>query len=111
LGLSCVRADVKNVSGRKSDVLDCQWLHQLMSYGLLSGAFRPTDDVCALRAVSRQRDMLLASQARHIQHMQKALTQMNVQLANVISMWLARRVRKSCAASLPANVTVKSWQR
>jgi transposase len=56
-----------------------------MSYGLLSGAFRPTDDVCALRAVSRQRDMLLASQARHIQHMQKALTQMNVQLANVIS--------------------------
>ncbi len=76
---------VKNVSGRKSDVLDCQWLQQLMSYGLLSGAFRPADEVCALRAVSRQRDMLLASQARHIQHMQKALTQMNVQLANVIS--------------------------
>jgi hypothetical protein len=76
---------VKNVSGRKSDVLDCQWLQQLMSYGLLSGAFRPGDDICALRAVSRQRDMLLASQARHVQHMQKALTQMNVQLANVIS--------------------------
>lgn len=76
---------VKNVSGRKSDVLDCQWLQQLMSYGLLSGAFRPADDICALRAVSRQRDMLLASQARHVQHMQKALTQMNVQLANVIS--------------------------
>ncbi len=76
---------VKNVSGRKSDVLDCQWLQQLMSYGLLSGAFRPTDEICMLRAVSRQRDMLLASQGRHIQHMQKALTQMNVQLANVIS--------------------------
>jgi hypothetical protein len=76
---------VKNVSGRKSDALDCRWLQQLMSYGLLSGAFRPTDEICMLRAVSRQRDMLLASQGRHIQHMQKALTQMNVQLANVIS--------------------------
>jgi transposase len=53
---------VKNVSGRKSDVLDCQWLQQLMSYGLLSGAFRPTDEICALRAVSRQRDMLLSYQ-------------------------------------------------
>ena len=76
---------VKNVSGRKSDVLDCQWLQQLMSYGLLSGAFRPADAVCALRALSRQREMLLKSQARHVQHMQKALTQMNIQLANVIS--------------------------
>ena len=76
---------VKNVSGRKSDVLNCQWLQQLMSYGLLSGAFRPKEEICALRAVSRQRDMLLTSQARHVQHMQKALAQMNVQLANVIS--------------------------
>lgn len=75
---------VKNVSGRKSDVLDCQWLQQLMGYGLLSGAFRPKDEICALRAVSR-RDMLLSYQARHVQHMQKALAQMNVQLANVIS--------------------------
>lgn len=76
---------VKNVSGRKSDVLDCQWLQQLMSYGLLRGAFRPADAVCVLRALSRQREMLLKSQARHVQHMQKALTQMNIQLANVIS--------------------------
>ena len=76
---------VKNVSGCKSDVLDCQWLQQLMSFGLLSGALRPKDEICALRAVSRQRDMLLSYQARHVQHMQKALTQMNVQLANVIS--------------------------
>ncbi|KLU24028.1 transposase [Caballeronia mineralivorans PML1(12)] len=76
---------VKNVSGRKSDVLDCQWLQQLMSYGLLSGAFRPRDEICALRAVMRQRAMLLSYQARHVQHMQKALTQMNVQLTNVIS--------------------------
>jgi transposase len=76
---------VKNVSGRKSDVLDCQWLQQLMSYGLLSGAFRPAEQVCVLRALWRQRGMLLRSQGRHVQHMQKALTQMNVQLANVIS--------------------------
>lgn len=76
---------VKNVSGRKSDVLDCQWLQQLMSYGLLRGAFRPADEVCVLRALTRQRAMLLRSQARHVQHMQKALTQMNIQLANVIS--------------------------
>jgi transposase len=76
---------VKNVSGRKSDVLDCQWLRELMSYGLLRGAFRRSQEVCALRAVMRQRDMLLGSQARHVQHMQKALAQMNIQLANVIS--------------------------
>ena len=76
---------VKNVSGRKSDVLDCQWLQQLMSYGLLGGAFRPTEQICVLRALWRQRGMLLRSQAKGVQHMQKALTQMNIQLANVIS--------------------------
>jgi transposase len=76
---------VKNVSGRKSDVLDCQWLQQLMTYGLLSGAFRPAEQVCVLRSLWRQRQMLLKNQARDVQHMQKALTQMNIQLANVIS--------------------------
>jgi len=76
---------LKNVSGRKADVLDCQWLQQLMSYGLLQGAFRPTDGVCVLRALTRQRAMLLGSQARQARHMQKMLTQMNIQLANVIS--------------------------
>lgn len=76
---------VKNVSGRKSDVLDCQWLQQLMSFGLLRGAFRPAEQVCVLRSLSRQRAMLLRSQGRFVQHMQKALTQMNIQLANVIS--------------------------
>ncbi len=75
----------KNVSGRKSDILDCQWIQQLMSYGLLSGSFRPKEDICALRAISRQREMLLSYQSQHIQHMQKALTQMNVQLMNVVS--------------------------
>lgn len=76
---------VKNVSGRKSDVLDCQWLQQLMTYGLLQGAFRPTDAVCVLRSMWRQRAMLLRGQGRQVQHMQKALTQMNIQLTNVIS--------------------------
>jgi transposase len=76
---------VKNVSGRKSDVLDCQWLQQLMTYGLLSGAFRPAEQVCVLRSLYRQRGMLLRSQARHVQHMQKALTQMNLQLTNVLA--------------------------
>jgi transposase len=76
---------VKNVSGRKSDVLDCQWLQQLLSFGLLRGAFRPADHMCALRALSRQRARLLRDQGRYVQHMQKAMTLMNIQLTNVIS--------------------------
>ena len=76
---------VKNVSGRKSDVLDCQWLQQLMTYGLLSGAFRPPEEVCVLRSLWRQRGTLLCSQGRFLQHMQKALTQMNIQLTNILS--------------------------
>ena len=76
---------VRSVPGRKSDVLDCQWLQQLMSYGLLRGGFRPPEEGCALRAIWRHRDMLLSYQARHVQHLQKAMTQMNVQLHHVIS--------------------------
>lgn len=76
---------VKNVSGRKSDVLDCQWLQQLESYGLLSGAFRPPDEIVVLRGYMRQREMLVRSASTHIQHMQKALQQMNLRLDNVVS--------------------------
>lgn len=76
---------LKNVPGRKSDVLDCQWLQQLHTYGLLSGAFRPGEAVCALRGYHRQREMLVQSAARHIQHMQKAMTQMNIKLKEVLS--------------------------
>jgi transposase len=76
---------VKNVPGRKSDVLDCQWLQRLHSYGLLEGAFRPTEQVCTLRAYVRQRMNLVRYAASHIQHMQKALSQMNLQLANVVA--------------------------
>jgi transposase len=76
---------VKNVTGRKSDVLDCQWIQQLHTYGLLSGAFRPPDEVCVLRSYLRQREMLIQTASRHIQHMQKALQQMNLLLHNVVS--------------------------
>src|SRR6266571_3438101 len=76
---------VKNVSGRKSDVLDCQWIQQLHTYGLLAGAFRPTDDLCVLRSYLRQREMLTQTASMHIQHMQKALQQMNLLLHNVVS--------------------------
>lgn len=75
----------KHVSGRKSDVLDCEWIWQLMSYGLLRGAFRPADAICELRSYVRQRDRLNKDAARSIQHMQKALTEMNIQLDNVLS--------------------------
>src|SRR6266850_5291479 len=76
---------VKNVSGRKSGVLDCQWLQQLHTYGLLAGAFRPPDQVCVLRGYMRQREMLVQASSMHIQHMQKALQQMNLLLHNVVS--------------------------
>jgi transposase len=76
---------VKNVSGRKSDVLDCQWLQQLESYGLLQAAYRPADEIIVLRGYMRQRAMLVKNAASHIQHMQKALQQMNLRLDNVVS--------------------------
>lgn len=76
---------VKNVPGRKSDVLDCQWLQQLHAYGLLHGAFRPADQACTLRAYVRQRSTLVRSSASYIQRMQKALAQMNLQLHNVVT--------------------------
>ena len=71
---------LKRAPGRKTDVLDCQWLQQLHTFGLLVGAFRPPDQVCVLRSYLRQRENLVRSATREIQHMQKALTQMNLQL-------------------------------
>jgi transposase len=76
---------VKNVTGRKSDVLDCQWLQQLHTYGLLNGAFRPDDQIVVLRSYLRQRAMLVQYASAHIQHMQKALQQMNVLLHHVVA--------------------------
>jgi transposase len=77
--------DTKNVPGRKTDVNDAQWIQQLHQFGLLRGSFRPQQEVVALRAYLRQRERLLDYAASHIQHMQKALTQMNVQLHHVVS--------------------------
>ena len=76
---------LKNAPGRKTDVVDCQWIQQLHSYGLLQGSFRPEDAICQLRSFLRQRAMLVKYAAQHVQHMQKALMQMNVQLHHVIS--------------------------
>jgi len=76
---------VKTLPGRKTDILDCQWLQQLHSYGLLSGSFRPEDQICVLRSYIRHRDSLIKSACVHVQRMQKALTQMNVQLHKVVS--------------------------
>ncbi|MFU7502220.1 IS110 family transposase [Candidatus Tisiphia endosymbiont of Melanophora roralis] len=76
---------VKNVPGRKTDVADCQWLQQLHSYGLLSGSFRPKDQICELRTLTRQRDRLTKNAATHVNRMQKALNEMNIQLHHVIS--------------------------
>ncbi len=76
---------VKNVPGRKSDVQDCQWLQTLHTYGLLSGSFRPEDAICVLRSYLRHRETLVRQSSAHVQRMQKALTQMNVQLHKVIS--------------------------
>jgi transposase len=76
---------VKNVPGRKTDVQDCQWIQQLHSYGLLKGSFIPEEKIRELRSYVRQRGDYIEMGASHIQHMQKALDQMNIKLHNVIS--------------------------
>lgn len=76
---------VKNVPGRKTDVLDCQWLQQLHTFGLLRGAFRPTLDIAVLRSYWRQRAVHVQAAARQIQLMQKGLEQMNLQLHKVLT--------------------------
>jgi transposase len=75
----------QNVPGRKTDVADCQWLQRLHSAGLLRGSFRPAQEVCVLRSLTRHRDNLIRLAATHVLHMQKALDQMNVQLHHVLS--------------------------
>lgn len=76
---------IKNVSGRKTDVLDCEWIQQLHTYGLLQPSFRPPEHIRALRSLVRHREMLIHYRASHIRHMQKALQLMNIQLTNVLS--------------------------
>jgi transposase len=76
---------IKNVSGRKSDVQDCQWIQRLHTYGLLGASFRPADPYCVVRSYLRYRDELVSARSTQTQHMQKALAQMNVQLTQVLS--------------------------
>jgi transposase len=76
---------LKRVPGRKTDILDCQWLQQMHSYGLLSGSFRPSDDICVLRTYLRHRGNLVAGCGTQVQHMQRALDQMNIHLHHVVS--------------------------
>ncbi|HEX4337847.1 MAG TPA: IS110 family transposase [Polyangiaceae bacterium] len=77
--------DVKNVPGRKTDVNDAAWLQQLHEHGLLRGSFRPRDGVARLRALLRHRERVIDYAASHVQHMQKALMLMNVQLHHVVT--------------------------
>lgn len=76
---------VKNVPGRKTDVKDAAWIQLLHSVGLLRGSFRPAEQICALRAIVRHRQSLVEASSQCILRMQKALTQMNIQVHNVIS--------------------------
>lgn len=76
---------VRNVSGRKTDVQDCQWIQQLHGYGLLSGAFRPAKEMEILRSYWRQRDTHVKACSQQVQRMQKAFEQMNIQLHKVLS--------------------------
>lgn len=76
---------VRNIRGRKSDVIDCQWLQQLHAHGLLSAAFRPEDKIVELRSYLRQRSTLIEAAATHVNRMQKSLIQMNIHLHNAIS--------------------------
>jgi transposase len=76
----------RQVAGRpKTDVRDCQWIQRLHSCGLLAASFRPRDEVCVLRGYLRQRQQLIADAGRSIQHMQKALEQMNIKLTEAVS--------------------------
>lgn len=75
----------KHVTGRKSDVSDCQWIQRLHTYGLLQNSFRPADAYCVLRSYLRYRDEMVSARSMQVQHIQKALEQMNVQLKQVLS--------------------------
>lgn len=74
----------KQVPGRKTDVKDCQWIQQLHSYGLLNRCFVAESDIKELRAYQRLREDHIRSASMHINHMQKALTEMNIRLTEVL---------------------------
>lgn len=102
--------DAKHVPGRKTDVSDAQRLQRLHSFGLLRASFRPKGPIAELRVYARQRERLLEYAASHIQHMQKALTEMNLQLH---PLWPTSRARLACASfarSLPVSAILRRWR-
>jgi transposase len=102
--------DAKHVPGRKTDVSDAQWLQRLHSYGLLRASFRPKGQIAELRAYVRQRERLLEYAASHIQHMQKALTEMNLQLHHVVADITGATGLRIIRGSSPANMTPRCWR-
>jgi transposase len=77
--------NMKNVPGKRTDFHECQWIQHLHSLGLLHAAFRPDGEICAVRSLMRHRSDLVEMASQHVQHMHKALTQMNIQIHHVIS--------------------------
>jgi len=75
----------KHMSGKKGDLSDSQWMQKLHTYGLFPNSFRAPPEIRVLRTYLRQREMLVGAVSEQIQHLQSALTEMNVQLANAIS--------------------------
>ena len=103
--------DAKHVPGRKTDVSDAQWLQRLHSYGLLRASFRPKGQIAELRAYVRQRERLLEYAASHIQHMQKALTEMRIFSSTTSSQTSpAPPVCGSFARSSPASMIPRCWR-
>jgi len=102
---------VKNVPGRKTDVADCQWIQHLHSVGLLRGSFRPDDEICAIRSLWRHRDNLIQLVTLHLQHMQKALDQMNLRRFTMSSaIWMEQPVWPSWTRSWLANTIRIDWR-
>jgi transposase len=103
--------ETKNLPGRKSDVQESQWLMKLHTYGLLRNSFRPSQEIRRIRTYWRQRNDLVRAAGRHIQRMQKALTQMNIQLANVLSDVSGMTGQQSSKPFWRANAIPISWRR
>src|SRR4030067_1322381 len=88
MGFKCLlisSRSLRRVPGRKSDIQDAQWIQTLHSYGLLESSCRPQGELVAMRTLLRHRAQLLEHRSPHIQHMQKALLQMNVQLSQAVT--------------------------
>jgi transposase len=101
---------VKNVPGRKSDVSDCQWIQYLHAVGLLKASFRPPDEICVIRSLWRHRESLVQMAAQHTMHMQKSLSQMNIQLHHVLSEITGISGMAILDAILAGERDQRSWQ-